>query len=67
MEQKLQQERQEELDLLKSKLSQIHQKFLNEWMGDTLKNLIKLRAQQASQNVERGQGIYQYNRNRQHV
>ena len=57
MEQKLEQERQEELDLLKSKLSQIQQKFLNEWTGETLKNLIKLRHQQALENVERGQGV----------
>ena len=55
MEQKLEQERQEELELLKSKLSQIQQKFLNEWTGETLTNLIKLRHQQVSENVQRGQ------------
>ena len=57
MEQKLDHERQAELDLFKSKLSQIQQKFLNEWTGEPLKNLIKLRDQQALENVERRQGI----------
>jgi hypothetical protein len=57
MERKPEQERQEELDLLKSKLSQIKQKFLNEWTGETLDNLIKLRNQQALHDIERGQGI----------
>ena len=60
MEQMFEQERQEELDLLKSKLSQIQQKFLNEWTGETLKNLIKHRNEQASHDVQRGQGIHFY-------
>ncbi|CAB3983633.1 Hypothetical predicted protein [Paramuricea clavata] len=55
MERKPEQERQEELDLLKSKLSQIKQKFLNEWTGETLDNLIKLRNQQDLHDIERGQ------------
>ena len=57
MAEKLEQERQEELDLLRSKLSQIQQKFLNEWTGETLKNLTKLRTQEVSHKVQRGQGV----------
>lgn len=57
MEQILEQERQEELDLLKSKLFQIRQKFLNEWTGETLKNLAQIRNQEVTHSVQRGQGI----------
>lgn len=57
MAEKLEQERQEELDLLRSKLFQIQQKFVNEWTGETLKNLTKLRTQEVSHEVLRGQGI----------
>ena len=57
MAEKLEQERQQELDLLRSKLSQIQQKFLNEWTGETLRNLTKLRTQKVSREVQCGQGI----------
>lgn len=57
MAEKLEQERQQELELLRSKLSKIQQKFLNEWTGETLRNLTKLRTQKVSHEVQCGQGI----------
>ena len=64
MAEKLEQERQQELDLLRSKLSQIQQKFLNEWTGETLRNMTKLRTQKVSHEVQCGQGIQIVNRQR---
>ena len=60
MADKLEQERKEELDLLKSKLSQIQQKLSNEYAGEMHKNLTKLTTQKALQHVERGKGIQTY-------
>ena len=48
----------QELDALKSSVCQIQEKLLNEWLGKIFKDRLKVKKQQATENIKHDLGKY---------